>query len=139
MREIKSLADLRQFIDSVNGFHDSILKRLEVVSNDTFDSKIPPGRILSERLDVKLVFVRQPGSTTEGGEVSLHLKDARGFSTQLPAREAGAFSDWGINDTEVDEVGPGLFRLRFISSIHKGGEWVPLALLEVPFSTVEIS
>ncbi len=140
MQEFKSLKEVRAYIDSMNGFHDWFLRRLEFTSHDSFDSALPPGRIISERLDVKLVF-----STCSSGESGGKLSDsaitligARGIATLLPQRDGASFSDWGINSVEISEEKSGLLRLRVLSSIHKAGAWSPITLIDVPFETAEI-
>lgn len=140
MRECKSLKELRIFIDSMNGFHDWILRRLEFISHDSPDSALPPGRIVSERLDVHLVFSTcspgQPGGLPS--ESAMTLKGARGIAALLPQRDGNSFSDWGVDQVEVSDDKPGLLRLRILSSVHKAGAWSPMTLLDVPFETAEI-
>lgn len=140
MQEFKSLKELQEFINSMNGFHDWFLRRLEFVSQDACDAVRPPGRILSERLDVKLVFANC--ESAESGrqpiDVALALRGARGIAAILPPRDGSTFSDWGINSLEVSEDKPGLLRLRILSSTHKAGAWSPITLLDVPFATAEI-
>lgn len=140
MQEFKTLKELREYFDSMNGFHDWFLRRLEFISHDSFDSALPPGRILSERLDVKLVF-STCNSAESGGKLSdsaISLKGARGIAALLPQRDGTSFSDWGVNEVEISEDKPGLLRLRILSSIHKAGVWSPITLIDVPFETAEI-
>ena len=139
MQEIKSLKQLQDFIDSVNGFHDWFLRRVEFISHDSPDSERPPGRILSERLDVTLVFSNfSDAATGAPSDVAVTLKGARGIAALLPPRDGSSFSDWGVNDVEVSEDKPGSLRLRIISSIHKAGAWSPITLVDVPFATGEV-
>lgn len=140
MREIKSLKELREYFDSMDGFHDWFLRRLEFISHDSFDSALPPGRIVSERLDVRLVF-SNCSSAESGGkpcDSAITLKGARGIAALLPQREGTSFSDWGVNGVEISEDKPGLLRLRILSSIHKAGAWSPITLIDVPFETAEV-
>lgn len=141
MRGFKSLGELQEFIDSMDGFHDWFLRRLEFTSRDSLDSARPPGRLLSERLDVTLVFsscnFAESGGKT--GDVAITLKGARGITTLLPQRDGPTFSDWGVNNVEISEDKAGLLRLRILSSIHKAGTWSPITLIDVPFETAEIN
>lgn len=140
MKVIKSLLELQEFVDSKGAFHDWFVRRLEFNSHDSFDSSSPPGRILSERLDVALIL-STCSSTESGGRLSnatITLKGARGITALLPQRDGVVFSDWGVNEVEVSEDKPGLLRFRIHSSIHKGGAWSPITLIDVPFETAEV-